>query len=211
MRIVLISDTHNLHEQIVVPPGDMLVHAGDFTLGGAPEELAPFFDWLSAQPHPHKIIIAGNHDLLFETDPDSARSMVPGNVTYLQDSGCVVDGLRIWGSPWQPWFLDWAFNLETEAALQARWDLIPADTDLLITHGPPLGILDECFDGRRVGCSALLRTVRDIAPALHLFGHIHEGYGSTQDPEHQIATRFINGCVCDMMYRPVNPPVVIDL
>lgn len=211
MRLVVISDTHTLHGAVEPPPGDVLVHAGDFSLGGQPREVEAFFAWFASRPHAHKVVIAGNHDLLFESSPDLARDMVPGNVIYLEDSGCTISGVRIWGSPWQPWFLDWAFNLATEAERQAKWDLIPRDTDVLLTHGPPLGILDECYDGRRVGCAALARTVREINPALHLFGHIHESYGRAVDPTGQSGTTFVNACICDQVYRPANPPVVVDM
>lgn len=211
MRIVAISDTHTLHESIVLPPGDLLVHAGDFSLSGQVHEVKEFFTWFGRQPHRYKVVIAGNHDLLFESAPEYARAMVPRDVVYLQDSGCEIEGVRIWGSPWQPWFLDWAFNLKTESELQAVWDLIPPDTDVLITHGPPFEILDECYDGRRVGCAALAGTVRRIKPALHLFGHIHEGYGCMDDPEGKTDTRFVNACICDQVYKPVNAPVVVNI
>lgn len=211
MRFVVISDTHTLHENIVVPPGDVLVHAGDFSLNGRPNEIEQFFAWFARQPHPYKVVIAGNHDLLFESAPGHARAMVPGNILYLEDSGCEIEGIRIWGSPWQPFFMDWAFNLETEPELQAKWDLIPLDTDVLLTHGPPFGILDECYDGRHVGCAALAGAVREINPTLHLFGHIHESYGRSRDPTGQAGTTFVNACICDQVYRPANPPMVVDI
>lgn len=211
MRFIVISDTHSLHESIDLPAGDILVHAGDFSLGGGPLEVEQFFAWFARQPHPHKVVIAGNHDLLFESAPRQARAMVPGNVLYLEDSGCQIEGLRIWGSPWQPFFMNWAFNLVTESERQAKWDLIPRNTDVLLTHGPPFRILDECYDGRHVGCAALAGTVRELEPALHLFGHIHESYGRTSDPAGQAGTTFVNACICDQLYRPVNPPVVVDI
>lgn len=211
MRFVVISDTHTLHENIVLPPGDVLVHAGDFSLNGRPHEIEQFFGWLARQPHPYKVVIAGNHDLLFESEPGRARAMVPGNVLYLEDSGCEIEGVRIWGSPWQPFFMNWAFNLETEVELKTKWDLIPMDTDVLVTHGPPFGILDECCDGRRVGSAALAGAVREIDPQLHLFGHIHESYGLRSDPAGQAGTTFVNACICDQVYRPVNPPMVVDI
>jgi len=211
MRFVLISDTHTFHPPIALPPGDVLLHAGDFSLGGEPHEVAAFFEWFGSRPHRHKVVIAGNHDLLFEQNPDFAREMIPQNVIYLEDSGCEIEGIRLWGSPWQPWFLDWGFNLKTEAELRAKWDLIPEHTDVLVTHGPPFKILDECFDGRQVGCAALASAVREIDPALHVFGHIHESYGTTIDPAGLSGTTFVNACTCDLHYRPVNPPVVVDV
>jgi len=211
MRLVIISDTHTLHGGLDLPDGDVLVHGGDFSLGGQPHEVEEFFTWFAGRPHRHKVVIAGNHDLLFESNPDYARSLVPDNVIYLEDSGCKIDGVRFWGSPWQPWFLDWGFNLATEKERAARWSLIPADTDVLITHGPPFEILDKCYDGRRVGCAALRRTVREIDPGLHAFGHIHEAYGCTVDPDGRSGTTFVNACTCDQFYRPTNPPVVLDM
>lgn len=107
--------------------------------------------------------------------------------------------MRFWGSPWHPRFMDWAFNLATEAELQAKWALIADDIAVLITHGPPLRILDRCFDGREDGCAALARRVREIGPALHLFSHIHEGYGWTLDPAGESAAG-------DRPARPVSTP-----
>lgn len=211
MRIVAISDTHSRHGDMVLPAGEILVHAGDFTMSGGNREIEHFFEWFTRLPHPHKVMIAGNHDRLFETAPGHARAMVPDNVVYLEDSGCEIEGLKFWGSPWQPWFLDWAFNLSTETELERKWALIPPDTDVLVTHGPPFRILDECFDGRRVGCPALAKRVREINPGLHLFGHIHEGYGRAIDPTGRSDTTYINACVCDLFYRPVNPPVVVEV
>ena len=118
----------------------------------------------------------------------------------------MVDGLEVWGSPWQPWFHDWAFNLERGAALAEKWAMIPDSTDLLITHGPPHGILDACFDGRRVGCEELTRAVERVRPKLHVFGHIHEAYGVVDDG----TTLFVNASNCNLRYRPANAPIVVD-
>jgi hypothetical protein len=126
---------------------------------------------------------------------------------YLQDEAVEIEGLRIWGSPWQPEFLDWAFNLPRGAALREKWDRIPSGTDVLITHGPPQGVLDRVDEGRREGCADLLNAVARVRPRLHLFGHIHEGYGCLE----RDGTTFVNASICDRAYRPVNPPVVVDL
>ena len=154
MRIVCLSDTHNLHSAFAVPEGDVLVHAGDATLRGTREEVVAFDAWLGTLPHRHKVLVAGNHDWLFEREPDRARGMIT-NATYLQDEGVTIDGLAFWGSPWQPWFLSWAFNLQRGAPLREKWDRIPAATDVLITHGPPHGILDrvEKLAGRVIGAA----------------------------------------------------------
>jgi predicted phosphohydrolase len=130
MRLVLISDTHQRHDQLTVPDGDVLVHAGDFSTRGGVEEVARFNAWLGTLKHKHKVVIAGNHDFLFEREPTLARSMLT-NVTYLEDSGVTIEGLRFWGSPWQPRFFDWAFNLERGAPLTEKWNLIPTGVDVL--------------------------------------------------------------------------------
>lgn len=216
MRIVCLSDTHNRHGALDVPDGDVLLHAGDATMRGDPEELRAFDAWLARQPHRHKLVVAGNHDWLFEKDAALARSLL-AHATYLQDSGIEIAGLRFWGSPWQPWFLDWAFNLERGADLAAKWELIPEGTDVLVTHGPPYGVRDHVpprsrgtsldGNGEHVGCEALLAALERVRPRLHVFGHIHEGYGQ----ERRDGTLFVNASNCDRAYRPINAPIVVDL
>jgi Icc-related predicted phosphoesterase len=203
MRLVLLSDTHNQQALLNLPAGDALVHAGDFTMGGTEAEIAAFGGWLAAQPHPHKIVVAGNHDFLFEREPERARSLLPADVHYLRDSEVTVGGLRFWGAPWQPWFLDWAFNLRRGEEIAAKWALIPEGVDVLITHGPPRGIADRTVNGEEVGCADLGTAMARVKPRLAVFGHIHEGYGIHGDR--------INAAICDEKYRPVHPPVVVDL
>jgi len=206
MRVVCLSDTHGLHEQVEIPDGDLLVHAGDLTRHGALEEIEAFDRFLGSLPHPRKIVVAGNHDFAFEHEAARARALVT-QATYLEDEEAEVSGLRVWGSPWQPWFYDWAFNLERGAPIRAKWDLIPEGIDVLVTHGPPLGHGDRTSRGEAVGCADLLDAVRRLGPRLHVFGHIHEGYGRTREGD----TICVNASTCDVAYRPVNPPVVIDL
>jgi predicted phosphohydrolase len=206
LRIVLVADTHGLHGRIDVPGGDILVHAGDICMRGALEEVEAFSRWLGALPHRHKIVIAGNHDFCFERQPAEARARLGGCV-YLQDAAVAVEGIRFYGSPWQPWFYDWAFNLPRGGEeLRARWAAIPADTDVVITHGPPRGHGDLTASGERAGCEELLKRVDVVRPRVHCFGHIHEGYGVTRNDH----TQFVNASVCNLSYQPVNPPVVID-
>ena len=206
VRLICMSDTHNRHRKIVVPDGDILVHAGDMSGLGRPEEIAAFGRWLAGLPHRHKIVIAGNHDFLFEQEPERARGLL-GACHYLFDEGVEVEGLRFWGSPWQPWFHNWAFNLQRGPALHEKWAQIPAGTDVLITHGPPLGHGDRVAAGERVGCAELRAAVRRVRPRLHVFGHIHEGYGVTEKD----GTRFANASTCTVDYKATNPPLVIDL
>lgn len=205
MKIVLLSDTHGLHDDLVVPDGDLLLHAGDLTMRGELDEIERAADFLRALPHRHKVVIAGNHDFGFERRPAQAVPLLAG-LTYLQDSGVTVEGVKIWGSPWQPWFFDWAFNLQRGPQIRAKWDLIPAATDILLTHGPPWGHGDETVRGQKVGCHDLLAAIQRVRPKLHLFGHIHEGYGSTQEGP----TRCVNASICDLAYQPKNAPVVVE-
>ena len=208
MRVVFISDTHLKHDSLALPPGDLLIHAGDFSRRGLVPEVQVFLDWFAAQPHPYKVLVAGNHDFLAERDPALFTAMVPANIIYLNDTGCEIAGIRIWGSPIQPWFFDWAFNRQRGADIRRHWDLIPADTEILITHGPPYGILDEVArDPRPVGCRDLLHRVREL-PSLkvHAFGHIHEGYGQVREN----GTLFLNASVLDEHYTLRNRPFVIE-
>jgi Icc-related predicted phosphoesterase len=206
MRIVCISDTHLRHDLISVPDGDILIHAGDSTMAGRIEEMAAFNAWLGTLPHKHKIIIAGNHDLLFQHSPTLARSLIT-NAIYLEDSLIEVEGLKIYGSPWQPWFMNWAFNLERGDEIRRKWDLIPQGVDILITHGPPYYFLDLTADGQRAGCEELAEYVARLKPKAHIFGHIHEGYG-VQDWR---GIKFINASICDERYRPINAPIVFEI
>jgi predicted phosphohydrolase len=157
-------------------------------------------------PHRHKVLIAGNHDWAFAREPARARALL-GAIRYLQDDAVTLDGVRFWGSPWQPEFCGWAFNLPRGPMLAARWARIPADTDVLVTHCPPHRIADRTFDGCHAGCEALRARVAELGLSCHVFGHIHEGYGT----ERHAGTIFVNASSCDLGYRPTNPPVVLDL
>lgn len=206
IKIVALSDTHSRHRQISVPEGDILIHAGDATMSGAATEIAAFDHWLGTLPHPVKLFCAGNHDVLFERAPVFARSLIT-NATYLQDEMIEVAGLRIYASPWQPRFFDWAFNLERGAPLREKWDLIPSALDVLVTHGPAFGLLDRNDRGEHCGCEELRAAIERVRPRVHICGHIHEGYGRMEYE----GVRYVNASNCDERYRPVNPPLVIEL
>lgn len=164
-----------------------------------------FNDFLGTLPHKHKIIIAGNHDFCFEKDSAEARACLT-NCTYLEDEEVTVEGIKIYGSPWQPWFFNWAFNLKRGLELRKKWDLIPSDTDILVTHGPPFGYLDKTLRGEEVGCVDLREVVEEIRPKYHIFGHIHEAVGQDSNKH----TQFINASICNLRNEPVNSPVIID-
>ncbi len=207
MRLIFISDTHLKHGELRVPPGDILLHAGDLSGRGTLPEVARFMDWFGAMPHRHKVLIAGNHDFLAEQQPTVFRALVPPGVTYLNDSGTEIGGIKIWGSPVSPWFFDWAFNRQRGADIRRHWDLIPDDTDILITHGPPYGILDKVVrDPRPVGCRDLLHRVGEIDVKICAFGHIHEAYGWRETG----GTLFLNASILDENYDVKNRPLVVD-
>ncbi|MFZ0545685.1 MAG: metallophosphatase domain-containing protein [Candidatus Promineifilaceae bacterium] len=205
-RIVAISDTHNRHRHLTIPDGDILIHAGDLTDMGDINDVRDFNDWLGTLPHEHKLVIAGNHDFCFEKEPDKAESLLT-NCTYLLDQAITIRGINFYGSPWQPWFFDWAFNLKRGPEIKAKWDLIPEDVDVLITHGPPAGYLDQTYQDQQVGCADLMDAIHRVRPSFHIFGHIHEAYGRISDDH----TEFINASSCTLNYEPINAPIVIDL
>jgi Icc-related predicted phosphoesterase len=207
-RIVCISDTHLVHEHFAlkVPPGDIVLHAGDATLQGSSFELASFVRWFARLPHQHKILIAGNHDFVFELNPAAGRTLLSSGITYLQDSEVEIHGLRIYGSPWTPYFRNWAFNLPRGSKIRKKWALIPDGIDVLITHGPPAGG-GGVKDGKDLGCADLSDAVARLRPHVHLFGHVHEGYGISSRDQ----TVLINASICDDAYRPLNRPIVVDL
>ena len=213
-RIVCLSDTHNCTYEIGVPDGDILIHSGDATITGTVEEIKLFNRWFSSLPHPHKIFVAGNHDWLFERDSRLAQSLLDDTIIYLQDSSAEIDGIKIYGSPWQPRFFDWAFNLGRGAEVAEKWRLMPDDIDVLVTHGPPYRILDAVPNRlgiENAGCEELRSRVERIAAIgrlrVHAFGHIHSDYG-THD---EFGVRFVNASTCDEQYKPTQVPIVIDI
>ena len=212
MKFVCISDTHGLHKKLTIPEADMIIHSGDFTGRGKVAEIKEFCEWYGKLPHKHKILIAGNHDWGFQTKNKECVQICKDNgITYLQDSHVIIDGLKIHGSPQTPEFAGWAFNCwrtEKEEQLNDEyhggykwigrfWKMIPDDVDILITHGPPMGILDYCDNGY-VGCVELLKHIEQKKPTFHIFGHIHEGRGE----EIGEFTTHINASSLDGWYRP---------
>lgn len=203
VRIVAVADTH-LHESesYEIPEGDIFIHAGDMCRFGHFTELRIAAKWITSLPHAFKIVISGNHDWPFVHANAEARELFK-DVTYLQDSATEIAGLRVYGSPWQPRFFDWAFNLDRGKALADVWKKIPAKTDVLITHGPPQGYGDLTYSGDRAGCLDLLRRIQQVRPRLHLFGHIHDDGGAWKvGPSH---------CVNVTTSECRRAPTVIDI
>jgi len=203
---------------IDIPNGDILIHSGDATFNGYRHEILEFAEWFHNQPHTHKVFVAGNHDRSFEDSPLEAREWLKSTssnanpIIYLQDSEVEleVDGekVKIYGSPWQPWFGGWGFNLHSGTGeLKEKWDLIPKDADIVITHGPAYKLRDKCTSGDRAGCRELRVALQRVKPLLHVCGHIHEGYGVTE----WNGTHFANASVVNSRYKPTNEPLEFEL
>ena len=214
MKITCISDTHNKHNHIptkYLTGGDCIIHAGDVSGRGTHAEVEAFLGWYNELPYTHKILISGNHDFFFENDSEpiikATLDKYP-NITYLNDSGVEIDGLKIWGSPVQPWFYNWAFNRKGTDICK-HWDMIPLDTDSLITHGPAKGYLDLTIRGDVTGCPYLLDKLKDFTNLkLHQCGHIHEAYGSFQFADGPL---LINASVLNLSYNMANVPFELEI
>jgi Icc-related predicted phosphoesterase len=205
LRIVVLSDTHEYHREVTIPDGDLLIHAGDITRHSFSSRVVKDFDdWLSRLPHRYKVVIPGNHDYSF-VDP-TWRSLITHAVLLIND-GVELLGLKLWGTPITP--VDYGnFCAETAADREAQFKRIPDITDLLISHGPPYGILDrEQVSATPQGCRELLREVNRVKPVLHVFGHIHGGYGMYRSGR----TVFVNAAVAGRNGRPLNKPHLIDI
>jgi Icc-related predicted phosphoesterase len=204
LKIDLLSDTHNRHARCKCDGGDILIHAGDMTGHGDAHEIVNFLQWFAEQKYKHHVLIAGNHDFGFEKSPETfAAACKALKIHLLNDSGVTVEGVKIWGSPVQPWFHDWAFNRQRGADIKKHWDLIPEDTEILITHGPPAGILDMTTfpDGTPnipVGCQDLMDKLAKTQVKLHVFGHIHEARGVVYSGPRT----YVNAAFLDRMYYP---------
>jgi Icc-related predicted phosphoesterase len=213
IRIVATSDTHGLHRTIEVPEGDVFVHAGDITMNGEVDVLADFARWLAALPHEHKIVVPGNHDKSLDIgqtkyDGAAARLFDVANVHYLVDASRVLEvrgeKFKVYGAPWVPNLPGWAFWDRG----YDKFEHAPRDVDLLVTHGPPLGIRDDDVMDTHFGSPHIVRYL-NRSPMLkaHIFGHVHEGYGMHKRGE----ILFANACACNRSYEPVNPPLVLDI
>lgn len=197
MKLLHISDTHGLHNELKhLPDADILVHSGDFTLDGKEQEALDFINWLCDLPHRHKIFIAGNHDLCMY---DAGINGLPDNVHYLNNSHVTIEGLKIHGMP--------MFSEDIISGDDIKnTEAIPDDADIVVTHQPPMGILD-LSEGINYGCMFLLARITAVSPACHLFGHVHNSYGIT----HIGNTIFSNAAVLDEDYRLKNEPRLLDL
>jgi Icc-related predicted phosphoesterase len=208
LKIDAISDTHGRHKKLALPGGDILIHSGDVSGRGHSGEILPFLDWYAEQDYSTIILIPGNHDFGFEEEPERyVKECADRKIILLNDSGCTVEGIKVWGSPVQPWFHNWAFNrartqgevTRLHGWIKTHWDLIPEDTEILVTHGPPYGILDDANARgyeNHVGCQELEKRIRETKVKLHVFGHIHEGAGY----KYLDGRTYVNASSLDEMY-----------
>ena len=213
MKIIAISDTHEKHKEITIPEGDMLIHAGDFTFTGKFQAVADFAQWMKSQPHKYKICIAGNHELTLDPRAPNRNIIInllkEAGIIYLEDSSIELEDVKFYGSPHTPFFYDWAFNLPRGGIISKKWEKIPEDVNVLITHGPPYGILDDTSDAGSQGCEELAKRVKKLTNLkVHVFGHLHRDGGKIQ--EHN-GVKFINAAICTDNYKPINHPIIIEI
>lgn len=212
IKIVAISDTHSYHRRLQIPECDLLVHAGDITFNGEYRVLADFNSWLGTLSQCKRIVcIAGNHDRSLEQNPGLTRGLL-SHAVYLQDQSAEIEGLLIYGSPWCPRFGDWSFYDDRGPAMARHWIALKdghIKPDVLVTHGPPHGILDLVDRGEHVGCEELMIAVNIAKPKIHIFGHVHDGYGRYRSAID--TTLFVNASTCNESYQPMNPPQIITI
>ena len=207
MKLICISDTHGRHEEVELSSADMIIHAGDMSEKGTKDQIIDFMKWFSSLNYQYKVLIAGNHDFFLEqATSKEIKKLIPEGVIYLNDSGVEIEGLKIWGSPVQPWFHNWAFN-RSEKSICKHWNEIPDDTDILITHVPPQHILDQNRRAESCGCPHLTERVKEVKPQYHIFGHIHESYGMIENN----GTTYVNSSNLDFLYEYANQPIIIDV
>lgn len=213
MKLVLISDTHCQLSSVVIPDGDILIHARDLTYRGDIQETSKELFELSKHRARFKniVFVEGNHDWLGERNPAIMDQMCQDNgITLLRDSSITIEGINFYGSPWQPDFCNWAYNLPRGQALKDKWDLIPDNTNVLITHSPPKGILDLVPrpKGFHAGCDDLYNRVMQLKDLkLHVFGHLHMNHGTLNIGN----TTFVNASNCTEAYKPTYKPIIISI
>jgi Icc-related predicted phosphoesterase len=215
IKVTLMSDTHTKERNVLVNGGDLILHSGDVMNSGYDwEDLYDFLTWFSELPYKMKVFTPGNHDRYIEDKPFDAWKMIrefnDKGVVCLIDDFVEFEGLKIYGSPWQPEFYNWAFNLPRNGKeLEDKWNNIPDDTDILITHGPAWGTLDTVVNRRdmNLGCEMLTKRLETLKPLIHNCGHIHSGYGYVE----KNGTHFFNSSVLDERYSHNQKPFDITI
>jgi len=207
MKIVMMSDNHNSYSGLDIPDGDVFIHSGDYSGHGTLQELSAFNTWLGKLKHACKLFVPGNHDGLFQTDPSLAKGVLTNAITLI-DSSFDWKGIKFYGTPWQPFFNNWYFNVQDDSKRTELFNKIPDTTNVLITHCPPYDVLDKNCEGELCGDLMLTRRISSLrALRLHVFGHIHDGAGSKfLEP-----VTYINSSVMNDHYKLVNKPSVFEL
>jgi len=202
MKIVFISDVHNRIHEVV----------NDIPSMGYEHEVKAFFQAITRLKEAgyvqNFVGIAGNHDLSFQDMPITARSWIPDFYEYLENDHVTIHGVKFHGSPITPEFMGWGFGRERGEIIKQYWDLIPDDTDVLVTHGPPMGILDwAVYDEIHVGCEELRTRVMQVKPKIHAFGHIHGSYGQHKHDN----IKFVNASNLNEGYKYTNKPIIVEI
>lgn len=197
MIVDCIADLHGYMPKL--PGGDILVIAGDCTARDTFTHWENLGGWMVGLDYDFIVLVAGNHDFALNDYKEEVLELLPDNVVYLQDEYAIIRGISFYGVPWTPLFYDWAFMLPRYSEeLKEKFNNIPDKVDILVTHGPPQGILDECDKGK-VGCEYLREVLAEKNIKYHVFGHIHEEQGKEEVFEN---TRCYNVSFCDGRYKP---------
>lgn len=221
MRIVCISDTHNFHDSLVMPPGDLLIHAGDATMGGTKDECVNFLKWFAKLDYPDKLFVPGNHDFFFQSLTWDELMALESEIFFQSDEAkgfskvllspqetSRVDGFSILGSPWSLPYGPWAFMAD-ENAIAAQLET-RGHHDILVTHGPPFGMCDLTKRGQRAGSEALTNWIAQYSPSLVICGHIHEARGAHKVEQPEILV--VNAACCNFPnYQDLRQPILVDI
>jgi len=218
MKYVIISDTHEKEHLVKLPEGDVLIHCGDSTFRGEFNALAKFATWMGKQDFKYRVCIWGNHEILLDSNLPNFNLQYKNivldlfkqnNITVLENSSTIIEGLKIYGLPQTQRFFDWGWNVNPGPEIAKYWDAIPDDTNILISHQPPFSILDYTSRDGSQGCKELLRRIKELKHLkLHCYGHLH--WDGCQMVEID-GVKFVNGAMCDDSYVINRIPIVVDL
>ena len=207
MKITIISDTHMQHEKLGVLRGDVLIHCGDsgFGFDHSDADVDSLDDWFGRQEFDRILYVGGNHDFAIEKRARTGHQVFR-NAAYLEDAPLQYRGINFYGAPWIPELEGWAFH-RPAPEIRERWELIPPETDILITHTPPHNILDRNRRGKACGCPELRKRVLDLRPRIHCFGHVHAGGGMLS----LLNTTYINASLVNSQYELERKPYEVDI
>jgi len=208
MRLVIVSDNHTNYN-FEVPDSNVLIHCGDFSYQGKPDEMIDFRDWLVRQPHTHKLFVYGNHEKIEQQELYWREYLeeVDG-VKCLHNTEYTIDGIKFFGSSFTPTFGNWAFMQNNDQRKQ-YWKNAPSNVDVLVTHGPPSGILSNNIEGEDCGCPYLRDYILRHRPRIHCFGHIHEASGVQVDKD--LGVTYVNASLLNEKYKMVNKPIIQEI